>query len=37
MNLKTAIFYHQEFGFGLRPYNTFGQIGDVPITKMNLA
>lgn len=36
MNLKTAIFYHQEFGMGLRPYSAFGQSGDVPITKMNI-
>ena len=36
MNFKTAIFFHQEFGMGLRPYSAFGQNGDVPITKMNL-
>jgi hypothetical protein len=36
MNLKTAIFYHQEFGMGLRPYSSLGQNGEVPITKMNM-
>jgi hypothetical protein len=34
--LKSAIFYHQEFGLGLRPYVSLGTTGDVPVTKMNL-
>lgn len=37
LNLKTAIFYHQEFGMGLRPFSAFGQIGEVPVTKMNIS
>jgi hypothetical protein len=37
MNFKTAVFYHQDFGMGLRPYSAFGQNGEVPITKMNIA
>lgn len=36
VNLRTAIFYHQEFGAGLRPYSAIGATGEVPITKMNL-
>lgn len=34
--LRSAIFYHQEFGLGLRPYAVLGSNGEVPITKMNL-
>lgn len=36
VNLRTAIFYHQEFGSGLRPYAALGATGEVPVTKMNL-
>jgi hypothetical protein len=36
LNLRTAIFYHQEFGAGLRPYSALGATGEIPITKMNL-
>lgn len=36
LNLRTAIFYHQDFGAGLRPYSALGATGEVPITKMNL-
>lgn len=36
VSLKTAIFYHQEFGSGLRPYSAMGATGEVPVTKMNL-
>lgn len=34
--LRTAIFYQQEFGAGLRPYSAIGSTGEVPVTKMNL-
>ncbi len=36
LNLRTAIFYHQEFGAGLRPYSGLGTTGEVPIAKLNL-
>ena len=34
--LKTAIFYHHDFGKGIRPYTSMGTTGEVPITKMNI-
>ena len=34
--LKSAIFFHQEFGMGMRPYAALGATGDIPITKMNI-
>ena len=36
MSLRSAIFYQQEFGVGLRPYSALGATGEVPVTKMNL-
>lgn len=36
LNLRTAIFYHQDFGAGLRPYSAMGATGEIPIAKMNL-
>lgn len=36
MPLRSAIFYHQEFGAGLRPYTSMATTGEIPVTKMNL-
>jgi hypothetical protein len=35
-DIKPGIFYHQEFGAGLRPYTVYGSNGEVPVTKINL-
>jgi hypothetical protein len=36
LDLKPGIFYHQEFGAGIRPYTVYGSNGEVPVTKINL-
>lgn len=36
VTLRTAVFYHQDFGAGLRPYSATGATGEVPVTKLNL-
>lgn len=35
LNLKSGIFFHQEFGSGLRAYSIYGSNGEVPVTKAN--
>lgn len=35
-DLKAGIFYHQEFGAGIRPYTVYGSNGEVPVAKINL-
>ena len=36
-DLKTGIFYHQDFGAGLRPYGVYGSNGEIPQAKANYA
>lgn len=33
--IKSGIFFHQEFGSGIRAYSIYGSNGEVPVAKAN--